>query len=96
MRTCIFFSGRETALLFYYHVALSVNLEHTETSWKEEKKKVVSHVHVLYMDTKSLGSINLCVRLLAYYRSSVQNKKWPGRFNQLVDFAIVKCLLIHH
>jgi hypothetical protein len=48
------------------------------------KEKIMSDVSVFYMDARSVSSINLLVRFLAYYRSSVQSRKWLDRFNDSV------------
>lgn len=53
------------------------------------KEGMMSHIHVLYIDTMSVGSMNVCDRRLAYCRTSVQARKWLGRFNHLVVFVIV-------
>jgi hypothetical protein len=56
----------------------------------------MSSVHVFYMGTKSVGSINLCDRPPAYYRSSVHVTERPDRFNHLVVFMTVSCMLMYH
>jgi hypothetical protein len=42
-----------------------------------------------------VGGINLCDGLLAYYRSLFQTKKWPVRFNHLVDLVVMICWLVY-
>ncbi|GBP08860.1 PiggyBac transposable element-derived protein 3 [Eumeta japonica] len=64
---------------------------------KVEKKKIdVAQPAVVKNYNTCMGGIDLCDRLIAYYRSSMRTRRWPVRaFSHFVDLAIVNCWIMY-
>ncbi|GBP74845.1 Chimeric ERCC6-PGBD3 protein [Eumeta japonica] len=64
---------------------------------KVEKKKIdVAQPAVVKNYNTCMGGIDLCDRLIAYYRSLMRTRRWPVRaFSHFVDLAIVNCWIMY-
>lgn len=64
---------------------------------KKEKKKIdVTRPAAIKNYNSCMGGIDLCDRLIAYYRSSMRTKKWPVRaFCHFLDLVVVNCWVMY-
>ncbi|XP_026323631.1 piggyBac transposable element-derived protein 3-like [Hyposmocoma kahamanoa] len=64
---------------------------------KTAKRKIdVPQPNVVKNYNTCMGGIDLCDRLIAYYRSAMRTKKWPVRaFSHFVDLSIVNCWIMY-
>lgn len=63
---------------------------------KENKKIEVARPAAVGNYNTCMGGIDLCDRLIAYYRSAMRTKKWPVRaFSHFVDLVVVNCWVMY-
>lgn len=64
---------------------------------KKEKRKVnVDRPAAVRNYNTCMGGIDLCDRLIAYYRSAMRTRKWPVRtFCHFLDLVVVNCWIMY-
>jgi hypothetical protein len=66
--------------------------------WSKEVKRKISATQpaIVKHYNMSMGGIDLCDRIITYYRTAMKTCKWPVRvFNHFVDLAVVNCWLMY-